>query len=408
MAAPPDPTHAGPMPRTVVPPARTTATAEPAAGLVDQLVDATPAARDRVVDGLRGLSIVVVVLWHWVLSITHVGRDGALTMPNPIDQVPGLWAGTWLLQIMPVFFVVGGYANLAAWDAVRARGGRYPAYARKRVDRLLKPIGAFLAVWVLLDLVVRFARPGTPSVWTWGRVVFVPLWFLGAYLAVVLVAPLTAHLHRARPVLALVGLGGAVLLLDAARFHLGWAAAGTANSLLVWVFAHQLGFWWRDGRATAWSVGHRLAVAGAGLGALAVLTGSGWYSRSMVAVRGEDVSNMFPTTAAIAALAVFQFGVVLVARPAIERLLARRRVWKATVMLNAVAMTVFTWHMTALVGAIGVWRALGFELLDAPTATWWAQRPVFLVLPGILLAVLLAVFARLELPTRSGDAAAST
>lgn len=371
------------------------------AGRVDALVDATPDGRDRVVDALRGLSIVVVVLWHWVLSITHVDRSGALTMPNPIHAVPGLWIGTWLLQIMPVFFVVGGYANLAAWDAVRSRGGTWSSYARKRVDRLLKPIGAFLAVWVVLDLVVRFVRPGTPSVRTWGLVVFVPLWFLGAYLAVVLIAPLAAWTHRAKPIAALVGLGAVVVGLDLARFHLGWTVAGAVNSLLVWVFAHQLGFFWRDGRATGWSARRRASVAAAGLAGLMALTGSGWYSRSMVAVRGEAVSNMFPTTAAIAALAVFQFGLVLLARPALDRLLAHRAVWKATVTVNAVAMTVFTWHMTALVTAIGVWRAAGLELLDEPTATWWAQRPAFLVLPGVFLAVLLAVFARFELPSRS-------
>lgn len=371
------------------------------AGMVDAMVDATPDGRDRVVDALRGLSIVVVVLWHWVLSITHVDRSGVLTMPNPIHAVHGLWVGTWLLQIMPVFFVVGGYANLAAWDAVRSRGGTWATYARKRVDRLLKPIGAFLAVWAVLDLVVRLARPGTPSVWTWGRVVFVPLWFLGAYLAVVLIAPVAARAHRAHRTAALVGLGVAVITLDLARFHLGWTAAGPANSLLVWVFAHQLGFFWRDGTTTGWSVQRRTSVVIAGLAGLVVLTGSGWYPRSMVAVRGEAVSNMFPTTAAIAALAVFQFGLVLLARPALERLLARRAVWKATVTVNAVAMTVFTWHMTALVAVIGAWRAAGWELASEPTATWWAQRPAFLLLPGIFLAVLLAAFARFELPSRS-------
>ncbi|QXC59867.1 acyltransferase [Aquihabitans sp. G128] len=381
-------------------PATTTVVPRPApspAG-VDALVDATPASRDRVVGALRGLSIVVVVLWHWVLSITHWSRSGALTMPNPIDTVPGLWAGTWVLQIMPVFFVVGGYANLAAWDAVRSRGATWPGYARKRVDRLLKPIAAFLLVWAVLDVAIRTLRPGTPSVWTWGRVVFVPLWFLGAYLAVVLLAPATAWLHRRSAGGGLAGLAATVVALDLARFHLGWTAAGYANSLLVWVFAHQLGFWWRDGRALAWSRARHAAVAATGLLALVALTASGTYSRSMVAVRGEHVSNMFPTTACIAALAVFQFGLVLLARPALERLLARRRVWKATVSLNAVAMTVFTWHMTALVAAIGIWRALGFDLLARPTGAWWAQRPIWLLLPGLVLAGLLAVFARIELP----------
>ncbi|CAN5518999.1 acyltransferase family protein [soil metagenome] len=370
-------------------------------GRVDALVNATPDSRDRVVDALRGLSIVVVVLWHWVFSITHWDRGGALTMPNPIDTVPGLWSATWLLQIMPVFFIVGGYANLAAWDGVRAAGGTWGTYARKRVDRLLKPIALFVAVWAVLDLAIRTFRPGTPSVWTWGRVVFVPLWFLGAYLAVVLIAPLAALLHRRAPLAALVGIGATVAAGDLARLHLGWGVLGLANSLLVWVFAHQLGFFWRDGTVDRWSVRRGMAVAATGLAGLAVLTGSGWYSHSMVAVRGEHRSNMFPTTGAIAALAVFQFGIVLLARPALGRLLARRSMWKATVSLNAVAMTVFTWHMTALVAAIGIWHALGLDLLARPTGAWWAQRPVWLVLPGIVLAGLLALFARVELPKRS-------
>ena len=365
---------------------------------VDALVHATPASRDRVVDGLRAVSITVVVLWHWVLSITHVNGHGALVMPNPVDQVRGLWLATWVLQIMPVFFVVGGYANLAAWDGVRQRGGGWATYARRRVDRLLGPIGVYLAVWAVLDRTIRVLRPGTPSVWTWGRVVFVPLWFLGAYLAVVLVAPLLARAHAKAPVASLIGLGGAVLALDLARFHLGLAPAGWANSMLVWVFAHQFGFFWRDGSATSWSRGARAAVAAAGLGALVTLTATGWYPTSMVAVRGSAISNMFPTTAAIAALAVFQFGLVLLARPALQRLLARRAVWKATVALNAVAMTVFTWHMTALVAAIGIWRWMGLTLLDQPTATWWAQRPVWLLGPGLILAGLLVLFARFELP----------
>jgi hypothetical protein len=75
---------------------------------LDALVDATPATRDRVVDFLRATSICVVVLWHWSLSITHWDGDYALVMPNPIGYVPGKWAATWVLQVMPVFFFVGG------------------------------------------------------------------------------------------------------------------------------------------------------------------------------------------------------------------------------------------------------------------------------------------------------------
>lgn len=365
-------------------------------------MDATPAHRDRVVDALRAVSIVVVVVWHWALSVTHVDGGGALTMPNPIDAVPGLWLATWVLQIMPVFFVVGGYANLAAWEAVARRGGGWPEYARRRLDRLVRPVGVFLATWAVLDVAVRLARPGTPSVWEWGRVVFVPLWFLATYVAVVLVAPVAARRCSRAPWATLAGLALAVAAVDALRSGTDLLPDGTAvaasTSLLVWLFAHQLGFWWRDGTATAWSLRRRGLVTSAGLAALVVLTTVGPHPRSMVAVRGESVSNMFPTTAAVAALAVFQFGLVLLARPALERLLARRAVWRATVQVNAVAMTVFTWHMTALAAVIGVWLALGFDLPARPTTGWWLQRPVWLVLPAVVLAGLVRVFARHELP----------
>ena len=104
---------------------------------LDALVDATPATRDRVVDFLRAASICVVVLWHWSLSITHWNADYALVMPNPIGYVPGKWALTWVLQVMPVFFFVGGYANLAGWEAVIRDGGGAVRFLGARIRRLL-------------------------------------------------------------------------------------------------------------------------------------------------------------------------------------------------------------------------------------------------------------------------------
>jgi len=136
-------------------------------------------------------------------------------------------------------------------------------------------------------------------------------------------------------------------------------------------------------------------IAAGGLAALIVLTHIGVYSRSMVAIDGEP-SNMFPTTVCIAALAVFQFGLVECVRPVTERWLARRRPWLWTVAMNAVAMTVFTWHMTALVIAVALYQAAGGVLLRTPSAAWWAQRPLWIVLPGVILAGLVPIFIRFE------------
>jgi hypothetical protein len=149
---------------------------------------------------------------------------------------------------------------------------------------------------------------------------------------------------------------------------------------------------------TGWT---RRAQAGLAAGAavtLAVLTTVGPYPASMVAVRGGGISNMFPTTAPIALLAVLQLGLIALIRPAAERWLARRGPWRAVVAVNAVAMTVFAWHMTALVAVIGSAHGLGLELPASTSPSWWLLRPVWLVLPGIVLAGLVAVFARLEVP----------
>jgi hypothetical protein len=103
---------------------------------LDRLAEATSASRDRAVDFLRAFGVVVI--WHWALSVTH-RTDGRLVMPNPIDDVPLGWLATWLFQVLPVFFIVGGYANLAAWDSVRRSGGGTGRFLRKRWRGCLAP-----------------------------------------------------------------------------------------------------------------------------------------------------------------------------------------------------------------------------------------------------------------------------
>jgi hypothetical protein len=105
---------------------------------------------------------------------------------------------------------------------------------------------------------------------------------------------------------------------------------------------------------------------------------------------------MYPTTAGIATLAVFQLGVIVLLRPALSSWLLRRRVWKAVVAANAVIMTVFLWHMTALLAALILFDTAGLPIYPEPTAAWWAQRPLWLLVPGVLLAALVALFGRAE------------
>lgn len=361
------------------------------------VADATPPGRDRVVDATRAAAILVVIAWHWAGSVTHRGADGTLVMPNPIGDVPGGWLATWVLQVMPAFFVVGGFANLASWNAVLRSGGGAAEFLRRRMARLLLPVAVWAAVWMTAEIIAAVVLPGHRWVWEWFPGVLTPLWFVAAYIAVTAAVPLTAQLHRRFGRWAVLGMGAGIAILDLLARGVGAPLAAWVSAGLVWLFAHQLGYLWRTTGA-AWTTGRRAGIAAAGLSGLVLLTTLG-YPRSMVTLAGDTESNMFPPNATIAALAVFQLGLVLLGAPLAARLLHRRRVWRAVVAVNATALTLFVWHMSAYVGFLWIFEGLGARLGDEPTLQWWLQRPLWLLGPGLVLAALVALFGRAETAT---------
>lgn len=361
---------------------------------------ATDDERDRLVDFLRAFAIIVVIVWHWSLSVVHRDPDGVLVMPNPLADMPVFWPATWLLQVMPLFFIAGGYANLVAWRANRTRGCGWRQFYRRRFRRLLAPLAVFVVVWFAIDLIGYLVVPDYSGALVWADIVIRPLWFFAAYAWVIALVPLTVRLHERHPLVTICALGGAVALVDLGRFGLGLSWLGWVNSALVWVFIHQLGYALRDGAGKTWKVRRRIAFVVVSLVALVGLTALEVYPSSLVAHRDTAISHMYPTTAVIAAAAVFQLSIVMLARPGLYRWLDNRRVWTAVTAVNAVVLTMFVWHMTALVLAVEFYEGLGFGLSARPTAAWWIARPLWVLLPALFLAMLVAAFARVEWRTR--------
>ena len=135
--------------------------------------------RDAYIDLLRAGSLFVVVAWHWVFSIVWWGADGPHTS-NPIATTPGGWALTWVLQVMPVFFFVGGYVHLRTWESVELAGGGWRTFVPRRLQRLLVPALVCLGAAAALRLLVAFVLPEA----TWATqglfLILSPLWFLGS------------------------------------------------------------------------------------------------------------------------------------------------------------------------------------------------------------------------------------
>ncbi len=355
---------------------------------------ATPSSRERYVDFLRVFSLAVVMLGHWLMAVVE-WHDGRLVAGNILEAAPAAQWLTWMFQIMPVFFLVGGFSNTASWTAAARDGRGYGAWLGSRLTRLVRPVLAFVVVWsgAVVALTVAGVAPASVRAGSIAQ----PLWFLAVYVVVVAVAPLMVAAQRRWGWGVSVALAAGVALVDLARWPLGVPFIGWANMALVWLFAHQLGVAWRDGALAGWSRRRTLLLAGVGLGGLVVLTGAGGYPHSMVGGVGEARTNTFPPSLALVALALWQFGVALLVRPVVDRWLDRPRAWATVVAANGMAMTVFLWHLTALVLVAAVALPSGWMPQPAAgSAAWWAWRPLWVASLVFALVPLVALFSPVE------------
>jgi hypothetical protein len=255
----------------------------------------------------------------------------------------------------------------------------------------------FAGVWLVIEVALHLFDVGRGGgSFRLTRLPFGPLWFLGVYLAVVAAAPVMLRLHRRAPVLTIITLFDLILVVDVARFVFDRRNIGWINLALVWLFVHQLGFFYGDGTLGRWSKGRLAAMAAVGLAGMAVLTNLGPYPRSMVGVDHEAISNMSPPTACIAFLALWQIGLAMLARPALTRWLAGRRAWSAVIAANGIIMTTFLWHLTALLVTILVLERLGLKPQPDTNAAWWITRPIWILVPLALTGGLVAAFRRFE------------
>lgn len=336
-------------------------------------------ARDPVLDLVRTGALAVVVVWHWAFTTLRWTDDGP-QVGNPIGETPGMWALTWFLQVMPLFFLVGG--ALHAMD--RRRGSDFVA---NRVRRLVPPVLPLLGLAATAAL--GALALGRSDVARGVVLMITPLWFLAVYLVLVLLTPVARTLHD-RHGLRVVVIGAAlVAVVDRLVIGSGIGTGGAVGLsvmlgeyVLTWAVVHQLGFHLaslqRSPRRVQW------ATCLGGFGLLAAGAAFWGYPWSMVGTHPDPISNMSPPNVMVVFLALGQMGLlVLVDRPL--RRFARRH--RATLgSAGAWSMTVYVWHMLALAGFWALVVLLAGSVDHTVDAGWWLWRPVW-VLGPMLFAV---------------------
>jgi fucose 4-O-acetylase-like acetyltransferase len=399
---------------------------------LDRLVRATPDTRDRAMDFLRAASILAVVFGHWFISINH-WEGGVIRSTSAIGVTSGLWLFTWAFQVMPIFFFVGGFSNLVAYDSNRRKGRSTRAFVRGRLERLLRPSLVFLGIWSVVQIVLHLADVGAPTgPRLWGdttllrgmkppgaTIPFGPLWFLGVYLVVVVIAPLTILLHRRYGLWVPLAMGVGAVVVDVIAFTTGSWGWRWLNVAFVLLLPHQLGHAYADGTLARWPRRRYWAMVLGGLAGLVVLStpwvfrifgdvrfdwfpGIGHYPKSLLGTDVEAVSNAYPPTVCFLLGGIWTLGLVLLLKPTLDRWLRRERPWRFTIVVNARIMTLFLWHMTAFLLALLLLWPLGWGQQQDSTVRWWLERPLWFLVPAAILLGLVAVFGRFERgPARS-------
>jgi len=345
-----------------------------------QDVRGTIAKRDLVVDLIRTACVVLVVFVHVTMVGVAAGPDG-IAVTSPLQELPWYVAATWIGQVMPLFFVVGGFASAVGWRSTVARGGGARDFVATRLVRLFRPAIPLFAV-LAVGLGVATAL-GTPADLL-AEVAFgigSPLWFLAAYGITQCCVPVMVRLHERAPWRTL----GVLLLLatavDAVRFATGSAEVGLLNLGPVWLFAQQLGFLWADGWFARRSRVLLVAIAAAGYALLVPMTSVGPWSPDML----QDLN---PPMLPLAVLAVSQACLVQVVHAPLARLMRTRAAQGTVFLLGRDGMTIYLWHLPLFIALNGVALLVGVPFPTPGSATWWATRAVALV---VLLAVALLV-----------------
>lgn len=357
------------------------------------------APRDGSVDAVRAILLGIVVALHAIMVGVSVAPDGTPLLRNAMEGWDGFGPITWVAQIMPLFFVLGGFASFTQWTRLQTRGTTAGSYVAGRMRRLLVPaVGAVTAAALFLAVL---AVVGVPAdvVATAGFRIGQPLWFLGVYVGCTALVPLMVRLHRSHPLRTYAVLAAGAIAVDIVRGATGIAPIGLLNMAFIWLLLQQIGFALAEGRFDRLRPRTLVPVAAAAVVGIAVLMLSG-------AAPADLISALNPPMTVLVLVGVVQTAVFLLLRPRLRVWAARPRPAAAIGWVNARAMTIYAWHMLVVVALAGALLLLPMALPAPLSSEWWLGRPLWILAVAAAVLALVAVVGRQEAQREQGIAPA--
>ncbi len=90
------------------------------------------------------------------------------------------------------------------------------------------------------------------------------------------------------------------------------------------------------------------------------------------------------------------------ARRPVSEWLQRPRAWAAVIGASTMIMTMFLWHLTALMVVGIALLPAGFPQPEVGTAGWWLLWPVWLAILCVVTALFVLLLGRFERPGQKG------
>lgn len=342
-----------------------------------------PAGRDSGIDLFRAFCVVIVVLLHATMVGVTVDSSGAV-FENAADGSTWFAPLTWFAQIMPIFFVIGGFAGSLAYRRLREKGGSAARFVTGRVHRLLVPAAITIAAVGMALALLAAAGVDAEIVQIAGFRYSQPLWFLGVFLLCQALLPALMAAHDRAPLRTIAALAGGAVVVDVVRTASGIEAIGFLNLALVWLALQQVGFFLADGRIDALRQRTRVLVAVGAVLALAALFLGGVFSPDLY-------ENLNPPTTALLLVGTAQTAVLSLLRAPLASLSMRPRFAAFTAFVTTRTMTIYLWHMPVLLAMAGVSAAFsmttGIALPEPSSTLWWLTRPLWFAATVVLTAI---------------------